>query len=66
MPEDEHARLADTTDDDVSRAGGGFAWADGGDAACWLQHVCTECGALVAGSTATPCWRCGTVHDPSA
>lgn len=37
----------------------------GGDAACWLSHVCTECGALVEGSTATPCWRCGTVHDPT-
>jgi len=66
MPEDEHARSADATDDVVSRAERRFAEADGGDAACWLRYVCTECGALVEGSTATPCWRCGTVHDPSA
>ncbi|GAB3809081.1 hypothetical protein GCM10028798_36180 [Humibacter antri] len=39
---------------------------EGGDAACWLSHVCTECGALVEGSTATPCWRCGAIHDPDA
>ncbi|QDZ16520.1 hypothetical protein [Humibacter ginsenosidimutans] len=39
---------------------------EGGDAACWLQYVCTECGALVEGSTATPCWRCGAFHDPTA
>lgn len=36
---------------------------EGGDPACWLQYVCTECGALVEGSIATPCWRCGAVRD---
>ena len=35
---------------------------EGGDAACWLQYVCTECGALIEGSTATPCWRCGATR----
>jgi len=32
-----------------------------GDAACWLDRVCDECGALVEGSAAVPCWRCGAV-----
>jgi hypothetical protein len=36
----------------------------GGDPACWLSHVCPECGALVEGSTAVPCWRCGAVREP--
>ncbi|MGI9823911.1 hypothetical protein [Agromyces sp. Marseille-Q5079] len=34
---------------------------DGGDAVCWLSRVCDECGALVEGVGATPCWRCGAV-----
>ena len=28
----------------------------GGDAACWLDRVCPDCGAFVEGPT---CWRCG-------
>ena len=36
---------------------------EGGDPACWLSHVCPECGALVEGSTAVPCWRCGATRD---
>lgn len=32
-----------------------------GDPACWLGRVCAECGAMVEGVGATPCWRCGTV-----
>ena len=39
---------------------------DGGDPACWLSHVCPECGALVEGSTAVSCWRCGAAWDPDA
>ena len=38
-------------------------YALGGDPACWLSHVCPECGALVEGSTAVPCWRCGATRD---
>ena len=30
----------------------------GGDSACWLSHVCPECGALLD-DLAAPCWRCG-------
>jgi hypothetical protein len=29
-----------------------------GDAACWLQLVCTDCGALIEGRDGV-CWRCG-------
>lgn len=32
-----------------------------GDPACWLGRVCEECGALVEGSRAAPCWRCGSI-----
>lgn len=32
--------------------------AEGGDAVCWLDRVCPDCGAL-ADSTAATCWRCG-------
>lgn len=30
----------------------------GGDDACWLQHVCPDCGAMPEPG-ATACWRCG-------
>jgi hypothetical protein len=31
----------------------------GGDAACWLVQVCTECGALIEAPLPAVCWRCG-------
>lgn len=37
--------------------------AEGGDPACWLDRVCTECGAFLEGSASgedLQCWRCGT------
>lgn len=33
---------------------------EGGDAACWLSHVCAECGAMLEAPLPTACWRCGT------
>lgn len=42
----------------------------GGEAACWLDRVCPECGALNDDAQATrqDCWRCGwrpsTPEDP--
>jgi len=36
----------------------------GGDAVCWLDRVCPECGALNEGSPLDPCWRCGTSMLP--
>lgn len=30
---------------------------EGGDAACWLDRVCPECGAFQ--ESAGACWRCG-------
>jgi hypothetical protein len=33
---------------------------EGGDAACWLSQVCTECGAFLESPESGPCWRCGT------
>ena len=30
-----------------------------GDPACWLEHVCDECGALIEGALPATCWRCG-------
>lgn len=30
-----------------------------GDAVCWLESVCDECGALVEGQLPAECWRCG-------
>lgn len=32
-----------------------------GDPVCWLSRVCEDCGALVDGVGATPCWNCGAV-----
>lgn len=34
----------------------------GGEAVCWLDRVCAECGAL-AESSADACWRCGRPID---
>jgi hypothetical protein len=34
----------------------------GGDAACWLERVCPECGAI-NDAPDTPCWRCGRTRD---
>lgn len=34
-----------------------------GDAACWLERVCPECGAIDDGPTAAACWRCGAVRE---
>ncbi len=31
---------------------------EGGEAVCWLDRVCPDCGALAEHATAT-CWRCG-------
>ncbi|HQX35087.1 MAG TPA: hypothetical protein PLA13_01905 [Microbacteriaceae bacterium] len=39
----------------------------GGDAACWLDRVCTECGAFVEGEPGPEglvCWRCGRLQSP--
>ena len=44
-----------------------------GEAVCWLDRLCPECGAMPEGEGAedprVPCWRCGAVRDqvpPSA
>ncbi|BFV60832.1 hypothetical protein KCMC57_up59360 [Kitasatospora sp. CMC57] len=34
---------------------------DGGDAACWLERVCPECGRLSEGPAAGSCEQCGAV-----
>lgn len=31
----------------------------GGEAVCWLERVCDQCGALA--EPPAPCWRCGAV-----
>jgi len=36
---------------------------EGGDAACWLSQVCTECGALLEAAVPMPCWRCGLIPE---
>ena len=36
---------------------------EGGDAACWLSQVCTECGAILEATPRGLCWRCGTDTD---
>lgn len=33
----------------------------GGDPACWLSNVCTECGAFNDEGAET-CWRCGAAR----
>lgn len=38
------------------------ATSDGGDAACWLGHLCPHCGAMPE-RTDGPCWRCGRSPD---
>jgi rubrerythrin len=57
-------REDETASTGADASGPGFDEFEGGDAACWLQYVCDECGALVEGSTATPCWRCGATRTP--
>lgn len=37
---------------------------EGGDAACWLSQVCTECGALLESPLPAVCWRCGAEALP--
>jgi hypothetical protein len=32
---------------------------EGGEAACWLPWVCTECGAMRENPETNRCWRCG-------
>ena len=40
---------------------------EAGDPVCWLDRLCTECGAMPSGDDATaPCWRCGTEPDHDA
>ncbi|HRN28520.1 MAG TPA: hypothetical protein PK781_04335 [Terrimesophilobacter sp.] len=36
------------------------AFTSNGDAVCWLESVCEECGALIEAQLPTDCWRCGT------
>ena len=36
---------------------------EGGDAACWLSQVCTECGALLEAALPMLCWRCGLTAE---
>jgi hypothetical protein len=48
------SRRWDMTDDRQLQSLG-----DGGDAACWLSQVCTECGALREAPLPAVCWRCG-------
>lgn len=31
---------------------------EGGEAVCWLDRVCPDCGALTSPDAAA-CWRCG-------
>ncbi|MBX3094195.1 MAG: hypothetical protein KF680_06620 [Cryobacterium sp.] len=31
-----------------------------GDAVCWLESVCDECGALIEAELPAECWRCGS------
>lgn len=35
----------------------------GGESACLLALVCTDCGALADRPPPTACWRCGTVIE---
>jgi hypothetical protein len=34
-----------------------------GDAACWIENVCPDCGALVEAELPAKCWRCGTLVE---
>ena len=34
-----------------------------GDAVCWLEQVCDECGALIETALPATCWRCGSVVE---
>ncbi len=38
---------------------------EGGDAACWLSQVCTECGAILEATPTMLCWRCGLTPERS-
>lgn len=35
-----------------------------GDAVCWLERVCDDCGALVEEAPPVSCWRCGAAMTP--
>ncbi|ATG50666.1 hypothetical protein CFK38_03370 [Brachybacterium vulturis] len=41
-----------------------------GEAVCWIDQLCPECGAMPEGAGAqdpsVPCWRCGTVRAQAA
>ncbi|GAA2828829.1 hypothetical protein GCM10010505_61130 [Kitasatospora aburaviensis] len=37
---------------------------EGGDAACWLDRVCEECGRLRERSGPGPCEHCGAAAGP--
>lgn len=39
---------------------------EGGDAACWLDQVCEECGRLRERSGPGRCEHCGAVTEPGA
>lgn len=36
-----------------------------GDAVCWLEQVCDDCGALVEDALPASCWRCGADVAPA-
>ena len=40
---------------------------DGGEPACRLPHVCSECGAMPDDDSPedAPCWRCGATRGRS-
>ncbi|MGQ0630744.1 MAG: hypothetical protein ACT4P1_06845 [Sporichthyaceae bacterium] len=37
----------------------------GGDAVCWLDQVCPDCGAMREAEPPTPCPRCGSTTAPA-
>lgn len=37
---------------------------EGGEAACWLDRVCPECGRLRERPGVEPCENCGAVPEP--
>ncbi|WP_232662004.1 hypothetical protein [Pseudonocardia sp. TRM90224] len=36
---------------------------EGGDAVCWLDRLCPECGAMPTAESPDRCWRCGAARD---
>lgn len=58
------------TDADPGASGGGHAhprvehvfesaFEPVGDAVCWLERVCDDCGAIIEAALPASCWRCG-------